>query len=225
MNSGVPMIRIGAEFDGGYVIPDDLDDIVASFSPGVSATMDFDLELARRGIPCFLADASVEGLSLEHELFKFEKMFLGGKNEKNVMTLDNWVERNAPANGDLLLQMDIEGAEYETIEACDDETLKRFRQIVLEVHDFEEVFTKNGLERYKAFFMRLKEHFEIVHLHNNNSLPLLNVSGLEFPPVFELSLLRKDRVKEVSYDVAIPHQLDAPNVYKLPDTNIPKFWQ
>ncbi len=187
--------------------------------------MDFDLEIAQHGIPCFLADASVETLSQEHELFKFEKMFLRGENRENFMTLNGWVIRNAPEEGDLLLQMDIEGAEYETIEACDDDVLKRFRQIVLEVHDFEQVFTKEGLERFTAVFVRLKEHFEIVHLHNNNSLPLLNVAGLEFPSVLELSLLRKDRVKESSDKVSIPHALETPNVHKLPDVVIPEFWQ
>ena len=31
-----PLIRIGSEFDGGYLVPDDLDGVSACFSPGVN---------------------------------------------------------------------------------------------------------------------------------------------------------------------------------------------
>lgn len=224
MNCGIPMVRIGSAFDGGYVMPDDLEGIVASFSPGVSHMLDFDLEIAQRGIKCFLADASVDKLVSNHELFDFEERFLGGKTQNEYMTLNDWVGRKAPACGDLLLQMDIEGAEYDTLEATDDETLKRFRQIVLEVHNFQRVFKKHGLARLQALFARLSEYFIIVHLHYNNNLPLLTVSGLQFPRVFEITFLRKDRVRKLSVDVTIPHALDAPNARRLPDTPIPKFW-
>ena len=224
MNSGIPMIRIGPAFDGGYVMPDDLEGIVASFSPGVSRMMDFDLEIAQRGIKCFLADASIDKLVLNHELFDFEKRFLGGTTQNEYMTLNDWVDRKAPACGDLLLQMDIEGAEYNTLEAVDDKPLKRFRQIVLKVHGFQRVFNKRVLARLQTLFARLSEHFIIVHFHYNNALQLLTVSGLKLPRVFEITFLRKDRVKKLSSDVTIPHALDAPNIRKLPDRPIPKFW-
>src|SRR5262245_53497979 len=36
------LIRIGEEGDGGYLVPDDLDDVVACFSPGVGAVASFE---------------------------------------------------------------------------------------------------------------------------------------------------------------------------------------
>ena len=54
------LIRIGGGGDGGYLVPDDLDGIAACFSPGVSVTSDFELGMAERSIPCFMADASVD---------------------------------------------------------------------------------------------------------------------------------------------------------------------
>src|SRR4051794_36195573 len=36
-----PLIRLGGEHDGGYLLPDDLDGIVACFSPGVSDEASF----------------------------------------------------------------------------------------------------------------------------------------------------------------------------------------
>ena len=49
------LIRVGSEHDGGYLVPDDLESISSCFSPGVSTNADFETELARKGIPSFLA--------------------------------------------------------------------------------------------------------------------------------------------------------------------------
>lgn len=225
MNSGIPMIRIGSKFDGGYVLPDDLEGVVACFSPGVSNMMNFDLEIAQRGIKCFLADASVDKLALNHPLFDFEQCFLGGKIQDKFMTLSDWVNRKAPSQGDLLLQMDIEGAEYETLAAADDAVLERFRLIVIEVHGFQRVFKKRQLAQLQTLFSRLNEQFVIVHLHHNNFQPLLTISKLRFSRVFEITLLRKDRVKKLSANVTIPHALDAPNMPGFPNVPIPEFWK
>ena len=54
-----PLIRAGSDGDGGYLIPDDLTGIAACFSPGVDNRATFESALIARGIPCFLADASV----------------------------------------------------------------------------------------------------------------------------------------------------------------------
>lgn len=53
------------------------------------------------------------------------------------MTLEDWVRTAEPAregDGDLMLQMDIEGAEYRNLMATSSSCLKRFRIIILEIH-------------------------------------------------------------------------------------------
>jgi len=71
------LIRIGGPGDGGYLVPDDLDGIKTCFSPGVSDTANFELDLAQRGVNCFLADYSVEKSPIEHPKFDFQKNLLG----------------------------------------------------------------------------------------------------------------------------------------------------
>lgn len=220
-----PMIRVGSDYDGGYLLADDFENLVGSFSPGVSDTMDFDIELANRGIPCFLADASIDRLVMDHPLFDFEKVFLGAKTLGNSMTIEDWLGRKAPTKGDLLLQMDIEGAEYEVLAHCSADTLYRFRQIIIEVHDSDMVASREGFVRFSSFLDRLLENHTIIHIHHNNSLPLADVNGFEFSRVFELTLLRNDKFQEEDTQSApIPHPLDMPCVFKLPDIPIPKTW-
>ena len=49
------------------------------------------------------------------------------------ISLQQWVEELAPnPTDDLLLQIDIEGAEYRNIIATSAETLRRFRIIIIE---------------------------------------------------------------------------------------------
>ena len=42
----------------------------------------------------------------------FTKKFLGVTNNDLTITLDDWVDGNSPGDGDLILQMDVEGAEW-----------------------------------------------------------------------------------------------------------------
>jgi hypothetical protein len=67
------LIRLGGAGDGGYLVPDDLNGIEYCFSPGVSAVADFELDLTKRNIKCFLADYSVDGPPIKNSLFDFEK--------------------------------------------------------------------------------------------------------------------------------------------------------
>ena len=50
----------GPDGDGGYLVPDDLEGIVACFSPGVSNVAGFEKDCALKGMKVFMADASVE---------------------------------------------------------------------------------------------------------------------------------------------------------------------
>ena len=121
------LIRIGGESDGGYLVPNDLEGIEVCFSPGVAHTATFESELAARGLQCFMADYSVDESPIENPLFHFEKKYLGAVNDAVYMTLDSWVERKAAGEGDLILQMDIEGGEYSVLHSVSESVLQRFR--------------------------------------------------------------------------------------------------
>jgi len=220
----VPLTRIGGGADGGYLLPDDLDGIAASFSPGVSDKMDFDLAILERGIPCFLADASVPGLPHPHPLATFDRLFLGPRTEGQFISLDDWVARYAPARGDLLLQMDIEGAEYATLAAASDATLARFRILLVEFHGFHRILSPKHLERMAPVLDRLARTHAVVHLHPNNAAPPVRAGDLSLPPVFEAAFLRLDRAGELTEPPALPHPLDQPNIASLPDYPMPRFW-
>lgn len=225
-DTGIELIRVGAVADGGYLLPDDLEGIVACFSPGVDVTTAFDSQIAAMGIPCFLADASIEDLDQDHPLITFDRLFVGPETRGNVISMHDWLAKYAPAKGDLLLQMDIEGAEYDTLIAMNDADLARFRIITLELHNLEMAFARDGNERLTAFMDKLLSHFVICHIHPNNYYSVSEIDGIAFPSLPELTLLRKDRVRrEIAPTDRFPHPLDAANVVENPDWVCPPFWK
>jgi hypothetical protein len=221
-----PLIRLGSETDGGYLVPDDLQGIGACFSPGVSSCADFERDLNARGIKCFLADYSVEAPPVTGPLIVFEKKFIGTVNDAIYMTLDSWVARYASGTeNNLLLQMDIEGAEYEVLLSSSLALLRRFRIIVLEAHHIEQLLTATGFTLIKAVFDKLYEAgFEVVHAHPNNSMRPITYGDFVIPQVMEFSFLRKDRAMRATPTHSFPHPLDRPNDVSKADYPLPDCW-
>ena len=90
MHCGIELIRVGPNGDGGYLIPNDLDGIKYCFSPGIDTIVDFENQLAERGIHSFLADHSIEMPPIMRPEFTFDKKFLGAFDHENYVTLDTW---------------------------------------------------------------------------------------------------------------------------------------
>lgn len=219
------LIRVGGPGDGGYLVPDDLEDIDACFSPGVSTHATFEEELAGRGIRSFLADYSVDGPPAPHPLIHFEKKYLGLVNDDTYVTLDDWVGRHGPFRGDLILQMDIEGAEYDVILDTSNDTWRRFRIVVIEFHGLDrQLGHPVALRWLRAAVIKLRKTFDVVHLHPNNTSAPVRVAGHDIPPVLEVSLLRRDRTGEAVPAMRFPHPLDATNVPGQPDHALPASW-
>ena len=221
---GLPLVRIGGEGDGGYLVPDDLDGVRSCFSPGVSNVADFEAALAARGVRCFLADASVSGAPVQNALFDFEKKYLGSTNDDQTTTLASWIARKAPDDADMILQMDIEGAEYAVILESSPETLRRFRILVVEFHDLHRIGDKLGHQLIKLCFEKLLADFDVVHIHPNNCERAVRLHGFEVPPVMEITFIRKDRGGARAPIKALPHALDRKNIARKADIRLQPSW-
>jgi hypothetical protein len=222
---GMEMLRVGASGDGGYLVPDDLTGISACFSPGVADAWTFETNLrADFGIPSFLCDRISVPADCPHT---FDSFWVGPWTDDQVRSLADWVSDRAPdATSDLLLQMDIEGAEYLTLLACPTDVLKRFRVIVLELHDLHLLATRSASALvFMPLFRRLSRHFVVVHAHANNTGTVDLTTGIDIPELLELTLLRKDRVEIEDGDVHLPHPLDRPNDSSRAEITLSGVWR
>ena len=216
------LIRLGGDGDGGYLVPDDLAGIDACFSPGVDLVANFEAALIERGMQTFQIDGSVAQSPLDHERNQFERKDLGIVTRDNVITLDDWVNDKAPGTSELILQMDIEGAEWLALAQVSEAVLKRFRVIVLELHFLDYAFDNLGSMVIAPVLERLSVYFDIVHLHANNMIEALGPTGAELAPIMEMTLLRKDRSSVRKPVSSLPHPLDQDNVPDRPSVVVPK---
>lgn len=222
---GVPLVRVGGAQDGGYLIPDDLAGLEACFSPGVANVATFEEAMLSRGVPCHMVDGSVPQAPICHPLATFERTFLGPVHKTGWTTLEDWVNVRAPGSGDLILQMDIEGWEWEVLAATPRRTLQRFRILALELHDLHMLGFRAMLRQVQTVFERLGEDFELVNVHPNNYELPIQYREFTLNPVVETTWLRKDRVAGGPEPAPIPHPLELPNDPYLPDVVLGSHWR
>jgi hypothetical protein len=222
------LIRVGGESDGGYLLPPILDSIDYCFSPGVSYTASFEETLAQsHKIECFMADASVETAPSDNELFDFTKKYIGARTEGHFITLTDWYNQCvSDRSKKAILQMDIEGAEFEVLAYESIETLSQFSIIIIEFHGLERLFERDFLRFTASIFEKLYNRFAICHVHPNNCRGIAKLDDLEVPRVMEVTFLRKDNLhlKQANRPIQLPHPLDRKNVAQNEDCVMPKIW-
>lgn len=225
LDSGHPLVRVGGDGDGGYLLPDDLDGVVACFSPGVGESSSFELDLDRRGIACFLADASVDGPPPAARHLDFERAFLGTCDGPALTTLESWMARHpASLSGDCVLQMDIEGSEYGVLLTTPREVLRRFRIIAIELHHVEQLVHPVAGPLMAAAFRRLAEDFVPVHLHANNTGRALRIGPVIYPRLLEVTWIRRDRCRRMLPLAPGRHPLERDNCPSKPSFELGPEW-
>ena len=215
------LIRVGGDSDGGYLVPNILHSIDYCFSPGVAQSSEFEFFMAKLGIKSFMIDASVDSPTITHELFNFQRLYLGHRTKGEFISLDDWIETSANQMKSGILQMDIEGAEYPSLMSVSKNNLLKFAILVIEFHGLNRLYNGDFALIFELTIAKLKENFEIVHLHPNNAGRTHKIGHLKVPNVVELTLLRKDLCNKISESATLPHFLDRPNRIDLVDIHFP----
>jgi hypothetical protein len=219
------LIRLGPAKDGGYLVPDDLEGIEALISPGVDIESGFELDCAGREMEVFMVDASVAGPAIAHPRFHFYPLFMGTSADPKFVTLEKFIsEKVEPSfKNDLLLQMDIEGAEWETLLQVPSDVLNRFRIMVIEFHNLDNLHNKPYFDLISGLFEKLLHTHRVVHLHPNNACKNVAFGGIEIPEYMEFTFLRKDRIGSGKPATQIPHPLDVDCTVNAPYP-LPSIW-
>ena len=175
--------------------------------------------------PCFLADGTVNKPVNLAPNMQFTKMMIGSGPADSFMTMQDWIDCTSPGDNDLMLQMDIEGAELDVLAAIPRKTLDRFRIIALELHSVEWHLLGSERQKFADIIGALTLNHIICHLHPNTVAAPVQIFGRHVPPLLELTLLRKDRLTGATKtDANYPHCLDSPNNAHLPLRDYPPFW-
>jgi hypothetical protein len=223
IDSSYRLIRIGGNNDGGYLIPDILNEIEFCFSPGVGNKSSFEDHLLNFNIKSFLADGTVD-YSGKHE---FTKKNLNSFNDENNITLESWVHEKVKdeSNDKLLLQMDIEGSEIEVLYNTNISLLNRFKCIIIEFHQFNKIIDDLGLKIYSDIFDKILKTHYIIHIHPNNESKILNINKNNIPNLLEITFINKKIVKHINkINYNLPHKLDQKCSPSLKEIKCPEIF-
>lgn len=187
---GYKKIRVGRNFDGGYILLNDLKNIKFGYSFGISRELSFDKELADKNIDVFMYDHTIDKLFLNNSRFHWKKIGLTGRNttKKNMKTLSELIEENGHSNeNNMILKMDIESYEWDVLQNLPIKNLLQFKYIVGEFH-----FFSSGKINYYKILKKLQETHQIFHIHCNNCEGIIELDGSLICSALEISFVQKE---------------------------------
>ena len=233
---GVSMLRLGRNFDGGYVVPKlALIECDALISLGYGYDSSFEREFLKlnrkksvnlydsninlqssikrlfldlfsvifrgRGFPVFRSKQLLEYLFVVfNQRINYKVGKIGHINDSKCLNLIDTLK--ASAYKKIILKMDIEGSEYESLD-LDLHYLGRFQCLIIEFHDIE-----SRIDEFLTITNNIKKDFTLINTHINNFAPIVN--GI--PQVIELCFIRNSLIANDSLKRAesIPHPNDLP---------------
>lgn len=134
------------------------------------------------------------------------------------------------SSNNLLLQIDVEGAEWQVFKAANAEDWKHFSQILVEFHGIlpPNRFWRGPLQTQLHALQNLLQHFTVLHTHGNNAFCGRNgcrkdtaVGKFHIPFVLEVLFVRNDLVKQGRCVSSANRDLDLPNEPRWSDVAPP----
>jgi hypothetical protein len=113
--------------------------------------------------------------------------------------------------------MDIEGAEWEALDAAEVGDLGRIAQLLCEFHGFSNALLADWRERSMRVMAKLNSVFQVVHVHGNNWEPLHVIANVPIPEVIEVTYVSRSMYRFAGSTEICPTPLDRPNDESRPD--------
>ena len=199
-------IRMGRDYDGGYIICDipniNYDCFLAG---GIETDLSFEEDFCKmyKNTHCYAYDGTITEINTNEPNIEFIRKNIGDKNNYNETNLHDVINRN----NNIMVKMDIEGGEIPWLYSLTDEHMNKFVQIVMEFHN---PFSSSELE----VFNKINRTHLLVHFHANNCCGVRNINGINVPNIFECTYIHKKYLTmpyELNSDI-IPSSLDMKNV-------------
>jgi hypothetical protein len=211
--TGLPLVRKGGDFDGGYVMLDHGLQNSIAYSLGIGDDVSWDLEMAALDCEIFQYDHTIDGLPAEHPNFHWSKIGISETPDDSgrFMTIADLIRFNGHEDRrDLTLKMDIEGAEWKILERLPEEILCQFSQIVMEMHGFINIDDASHRHLVISVLEKIGGTHQIVHVHANNYGVLGMFGGIVLPETFEVTCVRRADHRFEQCHKIFPTELDRP---------------
>jgi hypothetical protein len=217
--SNCQLERFGESNDGGYLMCNNLLGAVQSgYSYGISGYDKWGCDISTRfNVPvhqydCF--ETTQPACSTGNTVFHAE--CVGGTGKTADGRLFDTIESQFAKNGDrskrIVLKIDVEGAEWDSFLAVPDRVLQQIDQIAVEFHWLQDEKSRwIQDDKYLRVVQRLKQFFEVAHIHFNNASCVGDLAPFPSWAYEVLFVSKRLAVVDPSRKAGGLHLLDAPN--------------
>ena len=201
---GKKRILIGEKGDGCYVLLNDFKDIKIAYSFGISNNIQFDKELANRGIDIYMYDHTINSLPYNNSKFHWKKIGISGKGKYlNLKDLETLILENGHSlEKNMILKIDVEHWEWNSINDLREETLKQFKYIAIEFHFHDESISNENQLYYTVLKKLEKTHQSFYFRCNGDRSIIIKFGNNRICNILEVSYIIKNN-NNFTYDDAI----------------------
>jgi hypothetical protein len=215
--------RFGSVNDGGYLLCDNLSEgMESAYSYGIGRNDDFGCDVSKRyGVPVHQYDCfDSRRPTCESGKFVFHNECIGPRperdeNQRLFDTLQNQISKNLDTGKRLIVKIDVEGAEWNSLLATPDAVRDQIDQMAMELHGVNE-------QRFLDVVRLLKQKFYLVNLHFNNSSCTRKSDPLPAWAYQVLWVNKRIGIPDESAPTPAPiSALNAPDFPEHPDCQLP----
>ena len=221
---GFELVRVGKGHDGAYVMLDDFHAGNAAYSFGIGNNVLWDDDIASRGYDVFMYDHTIDGLPEENPRFHWSKLGIadGHTQDDRLKTLDELIKINHHENKrNMILKMDVEGAEWGFLEQVSSETLSQFGQMTFEFHN---IINNENPERVLSAFRKINQTHQLIHIHACNNGGYISFGHKKFCALFECTYVLRSQYRfSENYDVNLPLSIDEVSFKLFPEIELGRW--
>ena len=188
------LVSVGATGDGCYMMTErDIKSAKYLISGGIEDNNSFEIELADLGINGIQVDNSIKVPPVTHKNLHFLHGTLGLGN-RETFSINQHLSETPLSN--VVLKLDIEGAEYDVINEINPSNLRKISSIVIELHNLDLIYKDSFWNQVCNMLKKLKkaELFPcFVSANNATSAEILG--GVLIPRNLEVTFTRKVNLK------------------------------
>lgn len=215
-------IRVGQDGDGGYVMADFLSREKIAYSIGIGSDVSWDRQMADAGYEVYMYDHTIRKCPEENSRFHWRKIGIGGVAEPpKIMTFEDMLKANRHLDMQgMVLKMDVEGAEWDVLDLLSEDILRKFDQIVMELHGLLDV---RNAKKILRGLEKLSRSHEVIHIHGNNLSRRQFTGNLITPNCIEITYVLRGQYQTERCDGFLPTALDFPVSVKLTESMLGKW--
>jgi hypothetical protein len=214
---GGEYMRIGKPNDGGYIMLDNLSKTQIAYSFGINNDVSWDMDMAKRGIEVYMYDHTIEYLPEENDKFHFSRIGISDKDNavEQLLSMETILALNKHQNcNNLLLKMDVEGAEWDFLNSTSSEILAQFAQMTFEFH----FMTNKKMESIIIPALeKLNKTHQAIWIHGNNGGIVQKAKDILIPDILEVTFVRRSDYAFKKSERIFPTELDMPNAADFKD--------